>query len=263
MDSKLFLAELIGTCLLVLLGNGVVANVVLAKTKGNGSGWIVIAFGWGMAVFVGVMTVGSYSGAHLNPAVTIAMAAAGKIKATAGVTVASIVASYICAQMLGGFIGAVLVWIFYSDHFKATSDPDAKLASFCTGPAIRNPATSFFCEMVGTFVLLLPLLLTSDPGFALESGAPAIPGAKLGLGAIGALPVGLLILAIGLSLGGTTGYALNPARDLSPRIAHFLLPIRGKRDSDWGYALIPVIAPIVGGLLAVATAKGMAGVTGM
>src|SRR4051794_34024261 len=152
-----FLAELIGTAILVLLGNGVVSNVVLARTKGNNAGWIVITFGWGMAVFVGVMTVGSYSGAHLNPAVTIAMAVAGKLKA-------SLIASYLCAQMLGGFVGAVLVWIFYSDHFKATADPDAKLACFCTGPAIRNPAASFFCEMIGTFVLVLPLLLMADPG---------------------------------------------------------------------------------------------------
>jgi glycerol uptake facilitator protein len=245
-----------------------------------------------MAVFIGVMAVGSYSGAHLNPAVTVAMAVAGKLKATGDLTVwGNLVPSYILSQMLGGFIGAVLVWIFYGDHFKATADPDAKLACFCTGPAIRNPTRSFICEGVGTFVLVLPLILMGDPGLTFEKERaaliaqpatapttspstreslvvtapqpePSIPGAKLGLGAIGALPVGLLVLGIGLSLGGTTGYAINPARDLSPRIAHFLLPIPGKRDSDWGYALIPVIAPIVGGLVAVAVAKLLAGVAG-
>jgi glycerol uptake facilitator protein len=254
MDLKIFVAELLGTALLVVFGNGVVANVVLNRTKGNNSGWIVITFGWGMAVFVGVMCVADYSGAHLNPAVTFAMAYGEKIGWDK-------VTSYLCGQMLGGFIGAILVWVFYKDHFRPTTDPDAKLACFCTGPAIRNPVTNFFSEMFGTFVLVLPLFLMVSPGFAQDVSYPAIRGAKLGLGVIGAVPVGLLVFAIGLSLGGTTGYAINPARDLSPRIAHALLPIPGKRDSDWGYAWIPVVAPIVGGLLAAVVAKALA--TGM
>jgi glycerol uptake facilitator protein len=252
MDLKIFIAELLGTALLVVFGNGVVANVVLSRTKGSGSGWIVITFGWGMAVFVGVLCVGQYSGAHLNPAVTFAMAYADK-------TTWDKVPSYLGGEMLGAFLGAVLVWFFYKDHFRPTTDPDLKLACFCTGPAIRNPVTNFFCEMFGTFVLVLPIFLMTDPGFAQDVSYPAIRGAKLGLGALGALPVGLLVLAIGLSLGGTTGYAINPARDLSPRIAHFLLPIPGKRDSDWKYAWIPVVAPIVGGLLAAVVAKALAG----
>jgi glycerol uptake facilitator protein len=247
MKMSSFLAELIGTAILILLGDGVVANVVLNKTKGNGGGWIVITFGWGMAVFVAVFCVSQYSGAHLNPAVTIAMAAA-----PGGSFHWKQVPEYIGAQMLGAFVGAILVYFFYREHFKATDDADAKLACFCTAPNIRTVATSFFCEVVGTFLLVFPILLMENPSLALDLGAASPKNVKMGLGAIGALPVGLLVLAIGLSLGGTTGYAINPARDLGPRIAHALLPIRGKRDSDWGYAWIPVVAPIVGALLAAA-----------
>jgi glycerol uptake facilitator protein len=233
-----YLAEFVGTALLILFGNGVVANVVLARTKGNSSGWIVITIGWGLAVFIGAFCSVKFSGAHLNPAVTVAMAMAGKLPLTK-------VVGYIVAQMLGAIAGATLVFLFYRDHFSATEDKDAKLACFCTGPAIRNHAQSFFCEVLGTFSLILPIFLMVDP--SLE-----VPGqeVKVGLGTLGLLPVSLLVVAIGLSLGGTTGYAINPARDLGPRIAHAMLPIPGKRDADWSYAWVPVIAPLVGALLA-------------
>jgi glycerol uptake facilitator protein len=247
---KAFIAELIGTAMLVVFGNGVVANVVLNRTKGNGAGWIVITFGWGMAVFIAAFCVSSYSGAHLNPALTIALAAAQK----GGFPWAN-VPIYIAAQMLGGFLGAVLVYLFYREHFKATEDADAKLACFCTAPNIRNMATAFFCETVGTFFLVLPIFLMVDPSFALDLGTGPTRNVNLGLGPLSALPVGLLVFAIGLSLGGTTGYAINPARDLAPRLAHFLLPIRGKRDSDWSYAWVPVVGPMVGGLLAAGAEK--------
>lgn len=246
-----FMAELLGTALLVLFGNGVVANVVLARTKGHGAGWIVITFGWGMAVFVAAFSVMKFSGAHLNPAVTIALAAANKFAWGS-------VAPYVAAQMLGGFVGACLVYVFYREHFNVTDDSDGKLACFCTAPNIRSPGTSFFCEAVGTFALVLPIFLMVDPAFAFDLDATRKQNVQIGLGALGALPVGLLVLAIGLSLGGTTGYAINPARDLAPRIAHFLLPIRNKRDSDWSYAWIPVLGPIIGGLLAAVLARSLA-----
>ena len=241
-----FLAELIGTFILVVLGDGVVANVVLNRTKGQGSGWIVITFGWGMAVFVAVFCVSKFSGAHLNPAVTIAVAAAQRSTEVTW----RMVPVYIAAQMLGAFLGAVTVYLFYNQHFKVTEDADAKLAVFCTAPNIRANITAFFCEVVGTFLLVFPIFLMVEPSFAMELGASSKRDIALGLGALGALPVGLLVFAIGMSLGGTTGYAINPARDLGPRLAHALLPIPGKRDSDWGYAWIPVVAPILGGLLA-------------
>lgn len=244
---KPFIGEFLGTALLILLGDGVVANVVLAKTKGNGSGWIVITAGWGMAVFVGVFCVADMSGAHLNPAVTIALALAKQDGFSW-----SQVPLYIAAQMLGAFVGACCVFLFYNQHFNETEDANLKLVVFCTVPNIRKFATAFFCETVGTFTLILPIFLMVNPGFALAN-----QNVKLGLGALGALPVGLLVFAIGLSLGGTTGYAINPARDLAPRIAHALLPIRGKRDSDWAYAWIPVIAPILGGVLAAAAAGAL------
>ncbi|NOX54027.1 MAG: aquaporin family protein [Planctomycetes bacterium] len=242
---NVYLAELVGTAMLVLLGNGVVANVVLEKTKGNQSGWIVITFGWGMAVFVAVFCVMDISGAHINPAVTIGLAAAGKFPW-------SQVAGYLAAQMLGGLIGAILVYWFYADHYAATDDSDAKLATFCTAPAIRNPGRNLFSEIVGTFVLVYAVLMAAGPSLTFEasSGAGPLPAATLGLGAIGALPVGLLVFAIGLCLGGTTGYAINPARDLAPRIAHAMLPIPGKRDSDWSYSWIPVVGPVLGALVA-------------
>ncbi len=242
-----YLAEFVGTALLILLGNGVVANVVLPKTKGSGAGWIVIAFGWGMAVFVGVWCVGSISGAHLNPAVTIGLSLAGKFDS-------ELAAGYIVAQMLGAIVGAVLVFLFYRDHYAASADADAKLATFATSPAIRNLPSNLFSEVIGTLVLVLAALLVVDPSITGDLGAEfsaAGSGLKIGLGTLGALPVGLLVLAIGLSLGGTTGYAINPARDLGPRIAHALLPIPGKRDSDWGYAWVPVLGPILGAIFAV------------
>lgn len=224
-----FLGEMIGTALLVLLGDGVVANVVLKNTKGSNSGWIVITFGWAMAVFVGVFSVAAVSGAHLNPAVTVALAAAGKFSWAN-------VATYIVAQMLGGALGAVLVWLQYKSHFELTDDGNLKLAVFCTAPEVRSLPSNFLSEVIGTFVLVFGVLSMAAP--------------EVGLGAVNALPVSLLVLAIGLSLGGTTGYAINPARDLAPRLMHFILPIPNKRDSDWSYAWIPVVAPIGGGLLA-------------
>lgn len=234
-----FTAELIGTALLILLGNGVVCNVILNQTKGNNSGWIVITFGWGMAVFVAVFTVASFSGAHINPAVTIGLA-------VAGVFDWALVPIYIAAQMLGGALGATLVWLYYRQHIKVTKDQDAKLGIFATIPAIRNYANNFFSEALGTFVLVFAVLFIVEP----EIRATELTETEFGLGALGALPVGLLVFAIGLSLGGTTGYAINPARDLGPRIMHALLPITGKRNSDWSYSWIPVIGPIVGATLA-------------
>ena len=244
-----FLAELIGTTILVILGNGVVANVLLNRTKGNNAGWIVITFGWGMAVFVGVACSNKYSGAHLNPAVTIAMWAAQRLEAR-------MVPVYIGAQMLGGIIGAILVWVFYRDHYKVTDDANAKLATFSTGPNIRNLSANFLCELIGTFVLVFPIFCVIDAGVS-KGDIPAQykQAVTLGLGALSGLPVGFLVFAIGLSLGGTTGYAINPARDLGPRIAHAILPIPGKRDSDWGYAWVPVLGPIAGGLLAAGLAR--------
>jgi glycerol uptake facilitator protein len=254
-----YVAEFLGTMILVLLGNGVVSNVLLARTKGHGAGWITIAFGWGMAVFVAVFCTDPFSGAHLNPAVTIALAAAGKWgKGHFGSWLA--VGPYIACQMAGAFVGACLVYFFHKPYFDATEDRDAKLACFCTAPNIRSMSNALFCEIVGTFVLVFPIFVIGVTGPRISPAAAATPSLattvptgdpfSLGLGAIGALPVGLLVLAIGLSLGGTTGYAINPARDLGPRIAHFLLPIKDKRDPDWNYAWVPVVGPILGGLLA-------------
>jgi glycerol uptake facilitator protein len=237
------LAEFIGTTLLVTFGNGVVANVVLAKTKGNNSGWIVITAGWAFAVFVGVFCSQRFSGAHLNPAVTFAMAAAGKLEWAK-------VAGYVLAQMAGGVAGGALVFLFYREHFKVTDDAGGKLACFCTAPNIRNLPQAFFCETVGTFLLVLPVFLMTEATFKMPGSEGSFSEVPIGMGTLGALPVGLLVFAIGLSLGGTTGYAINPARDLGPRLAHALLPIPGKQGSDWSYAWVPVVAPIVGGLLA-------------
>ena len=238
-----YLAEFIGTTILVIFGNGVVANVVLARTKGQNSGWIVITAGWGLAVFIGVFCSQPFSGAHLNPAVTIAMAAAGKLAADK-------VAGYVVAQMLGGIVGGALVFFFYREHFKVSEDANGKLACFCTAPNIRSLPQAFLCEVLGTFLLILPVFLMTDVTIKFPVMTDSPQDVTIGLGTLGAIPVGLLVFGIGLSLGGTTGYAINPARDLGPRIAHALLPVPGKRDSDWGYAWVPVIAPIVGGLLA-------------
>ncbi|SRR5579871_342278 len=233
-----FLGELIGTALLITLGGGVVANVILNKTKGNNSGWIVIAFGWAMAVYVGVFVAAPYSGAHLNPAVTLGFAFAGKFEW-------NLVATYIIAQLMGAMLGAFIVWIVYRQHFNETDDANSKLAVFCTAPAIRSPLNNLLSEITGTFVLVFAALYIVGPSLNVNN-----TDGKIGLGAIGALPVAFLVLAIGLSLGGTTGYAINPARDLGPRILHFILPINKKRDSDWNYAWVPVLGPIIGGLLA-------------
>ena len=239
-----FVAEFIGTMMLVLFGNGVVANVVLARTKGNDSGWIVIAAGWGIAVFIGAFCANEFSGAHINPAVTVAMVLGGKL----GMLKA---AAYIVAQMLGALLGALLVYLFYREHFNVTDDADAKLACFCTAPNIRKSGQAFFCEIIGTFALILPIFLMATPSL-IEGSAPADSDPLIGLGSLGLLPVGLLVFGIGLSLGGTTGYAINPARDFAPRLMHAMLPIKGKRDSDWSYAWVPLAGPIVGAVLAAA-----------
>lgn len=234
-----FCAEFIGTMILVLLGNGVVANVVLKDTKGNNGGWIVITLGWGLAVFSAVIVAGPYSGAHINPAVTIGLAIAGKfawIKAS----------TFIAAQMLGGATGAFLVWLFYRHHYHETEDQDGILATFATKPAIRRLPNNFFSEVLGTFVLIFVILYIEGPSIFCNE----LPDMKIGLGSVGALPVALLVTAIGLSLGGTTGYAINPARDLSPRLMHAILPIKHKGDSDWGYSFVPVLAPLVGAAIA-------------
>lgn len=236
-----FCAELIGTMILILLGNGVVANVVLNGTKGNNGGWIVIALGWGLAVFSGVIIAGPYSGAHLNPAVTIGLAIVGKFP-LAKVTL------FILAQMLGAALGALLVWAFYRHHYNQTTDQGAILGTFATGPAIRKLSNNFFCEMLGTFILVFVVFYIEGASILCNS----LPEVKVGLGSVGALPVALLVTAIGLSLGGTTGYAINPARDLSPRIMHAILPIKSKGKSDWGYSLIPVIGPVAGAVAAAA-----------
>ena len=238
-----YVAEWVGTTILILLGNGVVANVVLNQTKGHQSGWIVITPGWGFAVYVAVLCVGEFSGAHINPAVTLALAAAGDFDW-------QLVPGYLAAQMLGAFSGAVLVYLCYKDHFDVTDDADLKLAAFGTAPNIRSFSRNFFCETVATFILVAAVLLAADPSFELPGLTGETKTIQVGLGSLGAIRVGLVVFAIGLCLGGTTGYAINPARDLAPRIAHALLPIRDKRDSDWAYAPVPALAPILGGLLA-------------
>ncbi len=232
-----FIAEFLGTMLLILLGNGVVANVVLNGTKGNNGGWMVITMGWGLAVFVGVAVAGPVSGAHINPAVTIGLAVAGMFAwAKVGL--------FIAAQMLGAATGAFLVWLMYRDHFNTTECEGSKLACFSTGPAIRNISSNAICEIIGTFVLVFVIFYLAGPSFE------GVEGAKIGLGTLGALPVALLVVAIGLSLGGTTGYAINPARDLGPRIMHAILPMTNKGSSDWGYALVPIVAPVLGAVIA-------------
>ncbi|MEN2401668.1 MIP/aquaporin family protein [Flavobacterium sp. MC2016-06] len=231
-----FIAEIIGTMLIILLGNGVVANVVLKGTKGNNSGWIVITAGWAFAVFAGVTVAGPISGAHLNPAVTIGLAIAGKFAWNQ-------VASYIIAQLIGAMLGAFLVWLFHKDHFSITEDENTKLACFSTIPAIRNNVSNLISEIIGTFVLVFIIFYIANPTLSISTVADA----KIGLGSIGALPVSILVWAIGLSLGGTTGYAINPARDFGPRIIHSLIL---KGNSNWSYAWIPILGPILGASLA-------------
>jgi glycerol uptake facilitator protein len=235
------LAEAIGTMLLVLLGDGVVANVVLNRTKGQNSGWIVITVGWGVAVAMAVYAVGRISGAHLNPAVTVGLAAIGSFP-WADVPV------YIAAQLLGEFAGAVLVWLAYLPHWRATADPASKLGVFATGPAIQNPGGNFITEMIGTAVLLFGILAIAANAQTLSRPGDVDLSFVFSRG-LQPLLVGVLVLGIGLSLGGPTGYAINPARDLAPRLAHAILPIPGKGSSDWTYSWIPVIAPLVGGAL--------------
>ncbi len=225
-------AELIGTALLVLFGNGVVANAVLSQTKGFQAGWLAITAGWGLGVMMAVYAVGTISGAHLNPAVTLGLAAIGRFPSGE-------ITGYLLAQFTGGFVGAALVWLIYYPHWKITPEPVTKRAAFCTYPQIRHSMSNFFSEAVGTAMLMFGIL-------AIPS-ANNLPAGGWATG-FGPLLVGLLVMAIGLSLGGPTGYAINPARDLGPRLAHAVLPVAGKGDSDWGYAWIPVLGPIAGGL---------------
>lgn len=235
-----FTAEFIGTMILVLLGDGVVANVCLKGTKGWNGGWIVITMGWGLAVFTAVDISGEFSGAHINPAVTIGLAAA-RVFPLAKVPL------FLVAQFLGGAAGALLVWLFYKDHYDISVDQGTILGTFATGPAIRNPVRNVLCEVIGTFVLVLAVLYTV--GLKITSAAGEI---KVGMGALGALPVALVVIGIGLSLGGTTGYAINPARDLGPRLIHQLAPIPHKGTSDWAYSWVPIAGPVLGALLAAA-----------
>lgn len=223
------MGELVGTMVLILLGDSVVANVLLEKSKGQNAGWIVITAGWGFAVAIAVYVAGWASGAHLNPAVTIGLAATGAVPAGQ-------IPAYIAGQFVGAFIGAVLVWLMYLPHWAETKDAGLKLACFSTGPAIRNTGTNLISEIIGTAMLLIGVLGITNANNGLGSG-------------IGPFLVGILVFSIGLSLGGPTGYAINPARDLGPRIAHAVLPIAGKGDSDWGYSWIPVVGPIIGGIL--------------
>ena len=281
-----YVAEFVGTMLLILFGNGVVANVLLKRTKGNEAGWIVISAGWGVAVYIGAFCSNEYSGAQLNPAVTVATMLNGDLGYLMG-------AGYMLAQFLGAMTGALLVYLFYREHFTVTQDPDAKLACFSTAPNIRKSGQAFFCEMIGTFALILPIFLIASPTLVHETKSPVaetfssdsaasvsdaertdnesslpestlpestlpestLPESTLGLGSLGLLPVGLLVFGIGMSLGGTTGYAINPARDLGPRLIHAFLPIKGKRDSDWSYAWVPVAGPIAGAIFATGVFK--------
>lgn len=224
-----FFAEFFGTAMIIVFGGGVVANVLLNNTKGNNSGWIVITFGWAVGVFTGVLIAAPVSGAHLNPAVTLALVLANKFSV-------SLLPLYFCAQLSGAMFGAFLVWLAYKKHFDATENGDLKLAVFCTSPNIRSYWYNIITEVIGTYVLALAVLYMAEP--------------EVGLGSLNALPVAIVVLGLGLSLGGPTGYAINPARDLGPRIMHFFLPIPLKRDSDWKYSWIPVLGPIIGASVA-------------
>lgn len=229
MNLTILVAEIIGTALLVLLGNGVVAGAVLNKSKSENSGWISITAGWGFAVMVGAYAVGRYSGAHLNPAVTLGLFAAGSLSA-------SLVPVYLIGEFVGAFLGQILVVLTFKGHYDVTTDKGAILATFSTGPAIRNDVDNLITEIIGTFVLVFGILML---------GGAFVEGAFFNI-----FMVGILVWGIGLSLGGPTGYAINPARDLAPRILHSILPLKNKGDSDWSYAYIPVVGPIIGGVLA-------------
>ncbi len=234
-----FIAEIIGTAILILLGNGVVANVLLDDTKGNDAGLIVISMAWGLAVYCGVIIAGPVSGAHLNPAVTVGLAVAGGFDW-------ALVPGYITAQCIGGAIGSVLVWLSYRDHYHKTTDLDAKLATFCNDPAIKNHPFNFITELIATFVLVFVILYIAEP----EITATGMTDGKIGLGSVGAIPVAFLVMAIGMSLGGPTGYAINPVRDFIPRVMHSILPLGEKRDGNWGYSWVPILAPLAGGVIA-------------
>jgi len=238
MAIQLF-GEFLGTFILILLGNGVVANVNLNKTYGNAGGWIVITAGWGMAVYVAVLATADLSGAHINPAVTIGLAIAGLFEW-------SKVIQFILAQMAGAMLGATTVYLFFRNHYNITDEAGLKKSTFCTAPAVRNAPNNFFSEFIGTFILILAVLLITVPGLEYEN----LGSAHVGLGSLGALPVALVVFSIGMSLGGTTGYAINPARDLGPRIVHTLIPMTNKDDNDWKYAWIPVFGPISGAAFA-------------
>jgi glycerol uptake facilitator protein len=224
-----FFAEFFGTAIIIVFGGGVVANVLLDKTKGHNSGWIVITFGWAVGVFTGVLIAAPISGAHLNPAVTLALVLANKFSP-------DLLPLYMCAQLLGAMFGAFLVWLAYKKHFDATENADYKLAVFCTAPNIRSYWYNVITEVIGTYVLSLAVLYMAEP--------------EVGLGSLNALPVAIVVLGLGLSLGGPTGYAINPARDLGPRLMHFFLPIPNKRDSDWRYSWVPVLGPLAGAAIA-------------
>jgi glycerol uptake facilitator protein len=224
-----FFAEFFGTAIIIVFGGGVVANVLLDKTKGNNSGWIVITFGWAVGVFTGVLISAPISGAHLNPAVTLALVLANKFSL-------SLLPTYMCAQLLGAMFGAFLVWLAYKKHFDSTENADYKLAVFCTAPNIRSYWYNILTEVIGTYVLALAVLYMAEP--------------EVGLGSLNALPVAIVVLGLGLSLGGPTGYAINPARDLGPRLMHFFLPIPNKRNSDWGYSWVPILGPLAGAAIA-------------
>ncbi len=236
-----YIGEVIGTMILIILGDGVVAGVLLRNSKAENSGWIVITFGWGMAVAIAVYCVGQFSGAHINPAVTIGLAVSGQFDW-------ALVPGYIIAQFIGAFIGAVIVWLAYLAHWGETEDEGLKLGVFCTAPAIYNTPANVLTEVIGTFVLVFGV-----SGIVANAAAAGGDAATVIASGLNPLLVGLLVLGIGLSLGGPTGYAINPARDLGPRIAHAVLPIAGKGGNDWGYAWIPVVAPIIGGILGAVT----------
>lgn len=240
-NLAIFCAEVAGTMILVLLGDGVVANVVLTRTKGNASGWIVIATAWGLAVAMAVYCVGRVSGAHLNPAVTLGLAAIGSLEW-------KMVPLYFAGEMVGAILGAVAVYVAYYSHWSITEDPGTKLAVFCTAPEVRSTPANFVCEAIGTAMLMFGILAIGANTGVIQTASEVDMSALFSTG-INPLLVGLLVLAIGLSLGGPTGYAINPARDLGPRIAHALLPIPGKGPSDWGYSWIPVAGPLVGGVI--------------
>jgi len=232
-------AEYLGTLILILMGTGVCANSSLEGTFAKGADWVLISFGWGLGVFLGVIVAGPSSGAHLNPAVTIGLAVAGKF-AWADAPL------YILAQLLGAMSGAFVTWLLYADHYNRTEDPGTIKGTFCTGPAIKNTPRNVLSEVVGTFVLIFVVLFIAGPDFKLGG----IVNVKMGLGSVGALPVALLVVAIGMSMGGLTGYAINPARDLGPRIIHALVPIKSKGPSDWGYSWIPIAGPLLGAVIA-------------